>query len=114
MLSELDKNIAQNPCDCLSYARKASLLIQMDQPKEALQVCDQALKLHEKHEAQDDQIARVYAKKGVCFSALGDFDKAVACFKRAVKLYGNPQINDRELEFQELLRSDCDGCYIDT
>lgn len=72
---------------------KNTAMMQKKAIQAAIKVCDEALKLMSKFSMGRDFASRLYAKKGHCHMANGDYDKAVICFKKAMAHFGkNPEI----------------------
>lgn len=101
----IDKKMTEDPNDYLNYQNKASLLMHKKDPHAALKVCEEALHIGQKFGISEDLIARIYAKKGHCHMAIGDYDKAVVCFKRAVSHFSNEGIPLEDAGARPLVRT---------
>lgn len=82
-LAAYDEAITIDPSNVLFRSNKAAVYIEMQEPDTAIQLCQEALDLHEKYRIPFEDKAKIYCRMAAAYVKKDDYDAAILHYQKA-------------------------------
>ena len=102
-LSHYETAISIDPTNVLYYTNKASVLSRQKKYQEAIDLCNEAIKIGRENTAPYEHIARAYQKISTNYVALGNLEQAIEALNSSLLEKQDPQVRREKKRLEDLL-----------